>query len=174
MQTHRSTRSQVRRSRERRSMIEPLESRQLLSMTPFLVGMPIAGGTTGIHVPVSVDTGTVAGTVDSGGTAVPNALVVLRPVASTTGGTTTTPVLRRLLVARTGADGSFTLKNVPVGSYTATAYKRGYTPDTSASFAVTKGNTTTVPLTLTAIQFGSVSGSVVDSSNNLWRGRSWC
>ena len=150
-----------------RLFVEPLEQRQLLSVSALpAVHKPPAASAASLVVPVSVDVGSISGTVsDSTGAAVAGAVVVIvptKPSGPPTGTTTLPPV--RLLVAKTDSSGKFNLPKVPVGTYTATAYKAGFNNATSSAFSVTKDTNTDVPITLTPIVTGSVSGSVVDST----------
>ena len=149
-----------------RPSIEPLEQRQLLSISPFPLSrvLPADVGI-GIQAPVGVDVGSVSGTVsDPTGAPIAGALVIIVPAkpAGTTGSPTLPP--ERVLLAKTDASGKFSLAKVPVGTYTATAHKDGFNNATSAPFAVTKDQNTDVSLTLAPVQTGSVSGSVVDAA----------
>lgn len=150
-----------------RPLVEPLEQRQLLSVSALpVVHKPPSPAAASLVVPISVDVGSVSGTVsDSTGAGVAGAVVVIVP-AKPSSPPTGTPILPplRVLVVKTDSSGKFSLAQVPVGSYTATAYKAGFSNATSAAFSVTKDANTDVPITLTPIVTGSVSGSVVDST----------
>ena len=152
-----------------RPLVEPLEQRQLLSVSALpVVHKPPSPAAASLVVPISVDVGSVSGTVsDSTGAAIAGAVVVIVPTKPS-GPPTGTPIFPpvRLLVAKTDSSGKFSLPQVPVGSYTATAYKAGFNNATSSAFSVTKDTNTDVPITLTPIITGSVSGSVADPTGN--------
>jgi hypothetical protein len=61
----------------------------------------------------------------------------------------------------TGADGSYTVPNVPAGMYAVTASRTGYTPTTLNPIIVGAGQTATVNVSLVSL-LGSVSGRVTD------------
>jgi len=150
----------------RRPSIEPLEQRQLLSVSALpAIHKPPSAVAAALVVPISVDVGSVSGTVsDSSGAAIAGAVVVIvptKPSGPPTGNAILPPV--RVLFAKTDSSGKFSLPKVPVGTYTASAYKEGFNNATSAAFSVTKDNNTDVSITLTPIVTGSASGSVVDS-----------
>lgn len=95
-------------------------------------------------------TGTIAGTVtDSNSQPLVSAQVSAQP-----GGYS----------AATNASGYYTLANVPVGTYSVTASKSGYDPQTQTNVAVQESTTTTVNFSLTvgANAPGTVSGTVKD------------
>ncbi len=150
--------------------VEPLEPRQLLSVSPLKpAGVPNLGVLPGAHVTTDPSTeGTVTGAVtDSSGNPLANATVYLKAVDSSGGATPDAisfPIIGRL-IAQTDSNGDFTLSTVPANTYTATAFKQGFVATTSASFTVTAGASTTVPMiALPAVQFGTVTGTVDDST----------
>jgi protocatechuate 3,4-dioxygenase beta subunit len=156
----------------RRCVIEPLEQRQLLSVSVLPTARHAPVSKDAITVPVQVQVGSASGSVvDDSGKPIAGAKVHLTPAP------TATPALAGVhgrrpkphqLVAITGQDGTFMFRKVPTGSYTATASKDGFDPTTSAAFTVQQGaNTAIPPITLKATPapaVGSVSGSVTDSS----------
>ncbi|HZQ51577.1 MAG TPA: carboxypeptidase regulatory-like domain-containing protein [Bryobacteraceae bacterium] len=95
--------------------------------------------------------GSIAGTVvNSSGTAIPGATV------SYSGSSTTTL-----------ADGTYTLSNVPVGTYGVTASASGFQSATQMGVTVKNGATTTVNFTLpnAGAQSYSISGNISPASN---------
>lgn len=154
---------------DNKAYIEPLEARQLLSASPLKASvLPIGGPIPIVHMPSTASDGTVTGSVtDSNGTPLANASVYLTVVNSSGGATPDaipTIIIGRLFT-QTDSNGDFTLSTVPANTYTATAYEKGYIATTSASFTVTAGATTTAPtIALPAVQFGTVTGTVDDST----------
>ena len=159
-----------------RPQVEPLESRQLLSVAASPVAPhPPAIARSALHGRLVVATGSVSGSiVDSSGKGIAGAEVVLSLVPSMTGTSATGKRLARLtpatriLVVFTDKQGNFTRGNLPVGTYTATAFKPGYQKAVAAPFTVSKGQNTPVPaITLAALPapaFGSVTGTITDAS----------
>ncbi|MCL2063506.1 MAG: carboxypeptidase regulatory-like domain-containing protein [Candidatus Cloacimonetes bacterium] len=96
-------------------------------------------------------TGTLTGTVTSGGNPVPDALITIV-------GTT--------LTAMTNATGQYTRSFIPVGTYSVTAEKFGFVTATNSNVVITDGGTTTSNFTLTASPQVTVSGSVIGSDTN--------
>jgi|GEM_PF-1426658 len=95
--------------------------------------------------------GTVGGYVrDSGNSAISGATVTVNP-----GGYSTS----------SNSNGSYSISNIPAGAYTATASCGGYNPQTTGTLNVSVGQTTTANFSLIR-QTGSISGVVLDSSNN--------
>ncbi len=110
-----------------------------------------AGGSVTVDFSLTPTNGVIAGVVkDTSDNPVAGATV-----ATSTGGYSTT----------SGSDGSYTLANVDPGTYSVTASKTGYTPDTETGVVVTAGNTTTANFAM-APQPGSITGYVRDSSSN--------
>ena len=98
------------------------------------------GASGGTEPPPPPSPGTIAGTVNEGGkskTAIAGAMVDCGTAGSST----------------TGSDGSYTIANVPVGSYTCTASASGYQPK-SQSVNVYSGGTTTADFSLRAARSG--------------------
>ncbi len=81
----------------------------------------------------AIDTGSIGGTVTDGTAAIANATVVVE-------GTT--------LSDTTAADGTYTIADVPVGTYTVTASAGGYQSQSVNNVTVTKDATTTVNFAL--------------------------
>ena len=96
-------------------------------------------------------TGTLTGTVSSGGTAIEGAVV-------DAGGITTT----------TNASGVYNFANIPVGTYTVTASKYGYVTGTANGVSVTSGATTIQDFDLSPASMITVSGTVTDGSGQGW------
>lgn len=69
--------------------------------------------------------------------------------------------------ATTAADGTYDLY-APVGTYTVTATKYGYSTKTVDSVAVTDGSSTTEDFSVTALPTQTVSGYVTDGSGHDW------
>ena len=98
-------------------------------------------------------TGTILGVVkDGSGTAIGGAAVSTTPASST---------------ATTAGDGTFTLSNVTIGSYSVTAGKTGYVAFTLTGVGVVAGGTTNVSLVVTpdAHAPGTISGTVSDTKS---------
>lgn len=94
------------------------------------------------------DTGSISGIVsDQSGNRVSGATV-----ATTTGGYSTT----------TGSQGTYTIPDVAVGTYSVTASKTGYTSQTLNSVTVTKDQVTAADFTLPPLP-GTITGSVQSS-----------
>ncbi|HEY3353359.1 MAG TPA: carboxypeptidase-like regulatory domain-containing protein [Polyangia bacterium] len=110
-----------------------------------------ATGATGATGQPAVTTGTIAGTVKDGDGAGING-VSLHTVPG-------------LATATSAADGSFTLADVSIGSYSVVATKSGYAPFTLANVGVAAGGTTDVTLVLHvgADTPGTISGRVTDA-----------
>jgi hypothetical protein len=68
------------------------------------------------------------------------------------------------LHAVTGSDGSYIIENVPAGDYDAIARAYGYVPADPVPVTVSDGQTTTVNFALVPLSFGSLEGTVTDSS----------
>ncbi len=95
--------------------------------------------------------GTLAGTVTTGATAVAGATVSAGSYTATT-----------------AADGTYTISSVPVGSYNMTVTKYGYADGSAAGVAVTANTTTTQNFSLTALTPVAVTGTVKDASGQSW------
>ena len=96
----------------------------------------------------AVDTGSIAGTVaDPTGALVAGASVSTNPMTST---------------AETDASGAFTLSSIPIGAYTLTASKSGYTDGSLTGVGVGAGATLHVKLALapSSTAVGSLSGTI--------------
>jgi hypothetical protein len=92
------------------------------------------GQTTTVNLAMNPNTGTLSGTVTvQGGAGLAGATV-----ATSTGGYTTT----------SGSNGAFSIPNVAAGTYSVTASKAGYTPQTKSSIQINAGQTTTTIFTL--------------------------
>lgn len=101
--------------------------------------------------PSAATVGTISGTVrDSSGVGIRDVSVQTLPASATTTSAT---------------DGTFTLSNVSVGSYSVTATKAGYSTFTLANVAVAGAGTTNVSLVLQIATdaTGVISGTVTDS-----------
>jgi len=107
----------------------------------------------GLTQQVAVVTGTIAGTVlDSSSNPISGATVSTSP-----GGYSAT----------TNASGQYTISSVPVGTYSVTASKSGYTPQTVTGVVVQQNQTTTVNFSLPpGPTTGTIAGTVKDNSNN--------
>ncbi len=168
-----------------RPMFEPLEQRQFLSITlPALDSSqppPIIGRDPIIVLPpVNQATGSVTGKVtDSNGVALANARVRLIPDQASTGPTVFSPSdvpapLGPPLSAQTDADGNYTIEHVPAGNYAAVAHDQGYARNETSTFAVGTTSSTAPTIQLTALTFGSVSGTVTDANGHpLANARVW-
>lgn len=68
----------------------------------------------------------------------------------------------------TAIDGSYSISNIPVGTYTATASATNYTENIVANVSITKNNTSTVNFTLNTIVISTytVTGKVTDTGSN--------
>ncbi len=106
------------------------------------------GTTTANFTLTAIQRGTVTGTVKDAST---NAAIAAATVEDFSGHST-----------QTASDGSYTLNNVPTGQQTIEAFATNY-QSSSQSVTVTTG-TTTANFTLTAVQRGTVTGAVTDSS----------
>lgn len=137
--------------------------------------------------PVSVQNGVVYGTVmaevNGNLLPVPGALVMLKPQESLEGASPEDltvgqliseqmnptnqglvppgPPIRKRLFTFTKADGSFELTGIPAGTYTAIAFKPGYSRD-EETIEVKEGERTQVDFVLKA-QFATISGQVTDA-----------
>ncbi len=68
----------------------------------------------------------------------------------------------------TAADGTYSIANVPVGTYDVTASKTGYTSSTVSDITITDGDTTTQDFTLTpAAGPGTLTGTITNSATGL-------
>ncbi len=149
--------------------IEPLEARQLLSASPLKASvLPTGGPAVIFHTASTASDGTVTGSVtDSNGAPLANASVYLT-VVNSSGGTTSDAIpaiILGRLFTQTDSNGNFTLSTVPANTYTATAFEKGYVATTSASFTVTAAASTAAPtIALPTVQFGTVTGTVDDST----------
>ena len=92
--------------------------------------------------------GTLTGTVTSGGSPLAEAEVTIEELGRTT---------------LTNAQGVYTMNNVAVGTYSVTASKFGYLPATNNGVVITDGNTTTSNFTLAASSTVAVSGVIKGS-----------
>lgn len=110
-----------------------------------------AGQTTTLNFSLVSNMGTISGTVTNQS----GAGIVGATVSTSTGGYSTT----------TGSGGSFTLSNIPAGTYSVTASAIGYSSQTQNNITVTAGQTTTVNFSLTP-NTGAISGYVKDAYNN--------
>ena len=105
--------------------------------------------TTPVDFSLSLNSGTITGTVISGGVGLVGATV-----STTSGGYTTT----------TTTGGAYSLSTVAPGTYSVTASKTGYVSATNTNVSVSVGSATTSSFTLTP-QPGSITGYVRDSSS---------
>jgi hypothetical protein len=109
------------------------------------------GGSDGANGKDAVTVGTIAGVVkDTNGVVVAGAAISTLPASST---------------ATTAADGTFTLGNVTIGSYSVAASKNGYGTFTLAGVGVVASSTTQVALVLSPATtgLGAISGTVTNS-----------
>ena len=122
------------------------------SQTINSVAVSAGQTTSGIDFTLSVNTGTISGTVkDTAGNGIVGASVSTSP-----GGYSTT----------TGTNGSYVLSNIPPGTYNVTASKTGYVSQTINSVAVSAGQTTSgIDFTL-SVNTGTISGTVKDTAGN--------
>ncbi len=107
----------------------------------------------GLTVAVVTATGSVAGTVkDTGNNPIANATVTASP-----GGHSVT----------SNANGQYNIPGVPVGTYSVTASRSGYSSQTHTGVQVLEDQTTTVNFTLQqGPTTGTITGWVKDTSNN--------
>jgi protocatechuate 3,4-dioxygenase beta subunit len=120
--------------------------------------------------------GTVTGTVtDASGNPLAGATVLISPIAraiplSASSNTSTGVVVfppSSVQFATTDQNGQYSFSQVRSGTYTVTAFDKGFLKNTSASFTIVQGSNTVPPLALTARPtpvFGSVTGVVTDSN----------
>ena len=93
-------------------------------------------------------TGTLTGTVTSGGSPVADAFITVGDTGRT---------------GTTNASGLYTITGIPVGTYSVTAERFGYNTATNTNVAITDGGTTTSNFTLTQLDNVTVSGTVIGS-----------
>ncbi|NLE60810.1 MAG: PEGA domain-containing protein [Planctomycetes bacterium] len=116
-------------------------------------GWDLYGCIRGLTPAVNIATGTIAGTVTD---------TTSQPIADVT--VSTSP---GGYAATTNGSGQYTIDDVPIGSYSVTASKSGYSTDTQNGVMVNEGETTTVNFSLEAgPTTGTVSGWVKDNSSN--------
>jgi hypothetical protein len=109
-----------------------------------------SNGAPGTNAPT---TGTIAGVVkDAGGVVVASAAISTVPTSTT---------------VTSASDGTFTLANVTIGSYSVVASKSGYTTSTLPNVGVAASATTHVSLVLTSATAGTgtISGKVTDAKS---------
>ena len=109
------------------------------------------GGTATVGIAITQQYGSATITVTSGGSGVSGATVTVNGTG---------------LSGTTDTNGQVTISNIPVGSYTFTASKTGYTGATSASTAISNGGTATVGIAITQ-QYGSATITVTSGGNEV-------
>ncbi|HUB25609.1 MAG TPA: carboxypeptidase-like regulatory domain-containing protein [Tepidisphaeraceae bacterium] len=130
----------------------------------------VGSGTT--SVPAVQLTAIVYGTVDgevtdSSGDPLTDAQVLLTPVSSSSSSSDPSSTFGGgRFFATTDSSGDYVINNVPAGTYTVTARDQGYVKNTSANFTVTTGSNTAPTVALSTITFGTVTGTVTDTSGN--------
>lgn len=101
----------------------------------------------------------VAGTItDAGGNALAGVSVAIVSAATPTGSAVAT--------LTTNAAGQYLFGSVPLGAYIVRASKTGYFSAASAAFTANAGSNTAPTLKLTAIVYGSVTGTITDTNGN--------
>ena len=130
------------------------------TFTPVTV---TASTTTSITIDLNAALATISGTVtNAAGAAISGATVTFTNTSST--GTSPAAVT-------TAADGTYSVINVPAGTYTPTATATGYMTDTLGNLTVVSGQAVAGEnFTLTPPQFGTIEGAVEDADGNLVSG----
>lgn len=133
------------------------EVRQALNNTAFdlgavgrdsLYGFGLVNVAAAVASITPTATGTISGTVTDATT------------LSVISGATVTDGIRS---ATTDVNGAYSITSVPEGTYTVAASANGYNSTSQSNVAVTADTTTIVDFALTAIVYGVVEGTVIDS-----------